>query len=258
MGTPVLVWKHIFEELSDRMTIVTWDPRGMYQSEAPPTLDELSFDHQLADALAIIEALGWQDPFVTGSWSMGVQVGLEIYDRMPDRIAGLALINGTFEHVLRTAYGPSFTGPLLRAALRGSVATARFWGPAVVPLMRSGFVGYAMDGLGVSTANRDFVVEVTRAVGGVDPRRYLRTILELDRHSARAILEKVDVPTLVTAGTEDQATPPAVTRELHALIANSEYVEIERGTHYTPLEYPEALNRALEDFFRTRVFPDTW
>jgi len=40
-------------------------------------------------------------------------------------------------------------------------------------------------------------------------------------------------------------------------IPHAEYVLIENGTHYTPLEYPEQLNQALDDFFG-RVFGADW
>ena len=56
---------------------------------------------------------------------------------------------------------------------------------------------------------------------------------------------------------KDVAAPPAVAEELHQQIPRSRYVLIENGTHYTPLEYPEALNRALEEFFRG-VFAEEW
>ena len=258
MGTPLLCWKHIFEAFHERMTIVTWDQRGTYASEAPRRPAQLAFEHHVEDGLAVIEALDWDEPFVTGSWSMGVQIGLALYDRLPGRIAALALINGAFEHVLRTAYGPPVTRPLLRAALRSSVAAAPVTGPFVRQLFRRGVAGHLMGGLGVSTANREFVMAVTRALSDLDLANYLRILLELDRHSARPILERVRVPTLITAGSEDVATPPAVAQELHGLIPGSEYVEIPRGTHYTPLEYPLELNQAIERFFSERVFLGSW
>jgi pimeloyl-ACP methyl ester carboxylesterase len=48
-----------------------------------------------------------------------------------------------------------------------------------------------------------------------------------------------------------------VMAELHRRIAGSRYVLIDGGTHYTPLEYPDELNRALDRFF-AEVFPESW
>jgi pimeloyl-ACP methyl ester carboxylesterase len=82
-----------------------------------------------------------------------------------------------------------------------------------------------------------------------------RILLELDKHSADEVLDRI---TLVTAGSKDVATPPRIMRALHDRIASSIYEEIERGTHYTPIEYPQVLNEALERFFETQVFAGTW
>ncbi len=256
LGTPLLCWKHIFEAFHQRMTIVTWDQRGLFDSERLRDRSALRFERHVDDAEAIVEHLGW-DSFVTGSWSMGVQLGLGLYERMPERIQALALINGAFEHVLSTAYGPALTAPLLRATLAGLVRGARVLNPAARRLLASGTAGLLMDKLSVSTANAPFVTAVTQELARVELGTYFGILLELDRHSARPVLDKVKVPTLVTSGSKDVATPPSVMRELSRRIPHADYVEIERGTHYTPLEYPEALNHALERFF-SRVFAERW
>ncbi len=152
LGTPLLCWKHIFEAFHQRMTIVTWDQRGLFDSERLRDRSALRFERHVDDAEAIVERLGWNS-FVTGSWSMGVQLGLGLYERMPERIQALALINGAFEHVLSTAYGPALTAPLLRATLAGLVRGARVLNPAARRLLASGTAGLLMDKLAVSTAN---------------------------------------------------------------------------------------------------------
>lgn len=262
MGTPLLCWKYLFEHFAERMTIVTWDQRGTYASEAPRHADGMAFARNLEDGLAVADALGWSRAgprFVSGGWSMGVQLGLALYERLgPQRIAALALINGPFEHVLSSLRIP-LGAPVARGLLGALAAGSPLLTPLLMPAVRRGWAGELMHALRVSVANRAFVVAVTREVGRLDVGRYLRIALELDKHSARPVLERgVAVPTLVTAGSRDLWTPPALARALHAAIPDSEYVEIARGTHYTPLEFPEQLNAALEGFFRRRVFPDRW
>lgn len=257
LGTPLLVWKHVFERFHEKMTIVTWDQRGCFDSDSPPRREQLAFEHHVEDAFAVLEHLGWEGSFVTGSWSMGVQLGLEVFARSPGRVKALTLINGTFEHVLSTAYGPAHTTPLIRAALRGTVGAAPILAGPTRRLLASGLAGRLMHTLRVSTDNREFVTAVTKELARVDLANYFTILLELDKHSGRSVLPRVDVPTLITAGDKDVATPPALARELHRGIANSEMVLFENGTHYTPLEYPERLNDALDAFFR-RVFGQEW
>lgn len=260
MGTPLLCWKHIFESFHEQMTIVTWDQRGTYGSDRPRHLSDLAFERHLEDALSVLEALDWPqgERFVTGSWSMGVQLGLAIYERIPEQIGGLTLIAGFCEHVLRDALGPAITTPLTRALLHWGVATSPVLTPLLRPFVRDGWAGKAMDGLNISTANKDFVVAVTSEVAKVELDIYLQNALEFDKCSTRHVLQHVDIPTLIVGGRRDLVSPPRVTRELHSLISGSDYVEVEHGTHYTSLEYPELVNEALERFFRTRVFPETW
>jgi pimeloyl-ACP methyl ester carboxylesterase len=257
MGTPLLCWKHIFEHFSDRMTLVTWDQRGCYGSEHPRCRSELRFDRHVEDGLAVLDALGWHDRFVTGSWSMGVQLGLALYERMPERIAALTLINGACGNVLRTAYGGPSMAPLRRLVLDGTLLASPLLAPLARRLLQSGRIGQLMDRLAVSTANAAFVTAVTRKLAELDLGNYVAILRELDRHTNEHVLESVRVPTLVTAGSKDVATPPPVMAELHRRIAGSRYVVIDRGTHYTPLEYPAELNRALEQFF-AQVFAQSW
>jgi len=257
LGTPLLVWKHVFERFHDKMTMVTWDQRGCYGSDSPLRREQLAFDYHVEDALAVLQHLGWSEPFVTGSWSMGVQLGLALYERFPERVRALTLINGAFEHVLHTAYGPPQTTPLIRAMLQGVIRAAPLVAKPTQRLLQSGRAGYLMDRLRVSTNNIEFVTEVTKELGQVDFANYFTILLELDRHSGRAVLPRVKVPTLITAGGKDVATPPEVAEELHRGIPHAEYVLIENGTHYTPLEYPEQLNHALDGFFG-RVFGTDW
>jgi pimeloyl-ACP methyl ester carboxylesterase len=259
MGTPLLCWKYVMEAFAPKMTIVTWDQRGTYDSEAPSTPDGLAIERHVDDGLAVLESLDWGDePFVTGGWSMGVQIGLEIYRRMPQRIAGLTLINGAAEHPLKTAYGPALTRPLLAAVLRGLVVAApklnSLWGP----LCFSGYFGRLVMALRVARANEPFVTAVTQELARMDLQNYLQILVEADKHSAWDVLNDIQVPTLITAGTKDVATPPRVAKRMLAEIPWSDYVEIEGGTHYSSLEYPDKLNEALERFFAFRLFKETW
>jgi pimeloyl-ACP methyl ester carboxylesterase len=260
MGTPLLCWKHILEAFAEKMTVVTWDQRGTYDSGSPMRSD-LTMDHHVADGLAVLESLDWGDePFVTGSWSMGVQIGLEIYRRMPERICGLVFINGAYEHPLKTAYGPEITRPVLRALLRRMVRASDNvqLHSTVRNLFTAGVAGDIFWHLRVARANRPFFVQVTKELGRLDFGNYLQILLSADDHSARDVLNDIRIPTLITAGTKDMATPASLAKETLGLVPWSDFVKIEGGTHYTPLEFPDQLNAALQRFFAYRVFPDSW
>ena len=58
----------------------------------------------------------------------------------------------------------------------------------------------------------------------------------------------VRVPTLIICGDDDKPTPPALSRELHALIGGSKLAMIADAGHLTNLEQPDAFNRVVESF----------
>ncbi len=259
LGTPVLCWKYLFEYFHEKMTIVTWDPRGCYQSGIPKDPERLRVESHVEDAFAVIDEMGWQDGgFVTGGWSMGVQIGLELFHNAPHMVRALTLINGAFENVLRTA----FALPIGNNMMRGVAHVASLLAPLSAPVS-SYLLGqdWALDllkKLSIVSNNEDFFAEVAQQFKGLDFKTYFKMMLKLDEHSAREILPTVNVPTLVTAGSLDKMTPPAVCRFAHEQIPGSGYFEIPNGTHYTTIEYPEIVNLKLDQFFRTRVFADSW
>ncbi len=260
LGTPILSWKYLFEYFHKKMTIVTWDPRGCYDSEIPSDIGRLRVEDHVDDAMAVVRAMGWEkETFVTGGWSMGIEIGLEIYRRMPENIQALTLINGAFEHVLRTAFGfvPK-ADVLLRGTLHGMATASPVFAPLSSYLLGQDWAIKFLKSLGIVTANEDFFGEVVQEFRRLDFGPYFRMILKLDEHSARPILRTVKVPTLVTAGTMDKMTPMSVSRAMHERIPDSDFFVIPNGTHYTTLEYPEIVNLKLDQFFRNRVFSETW
>lgn len=258
-GTPLLCWKYLFEAFKDQMSIVTWDPRGCYDSQAPDDPARLAVENHVEDALSILEHLGWNEgTFVCGGWSMGVQISLELFRRLPGRISSLVLINGAFEHVLQTAFSFPRGRTLLRAALRVMSASSAVVDPLASYLLDRRATIELLKNLGIVTNNEEFFGEVAETFSSLEFGTYFRLMLKMDEHSARPILPEVNVPTLITAGTADRMTPLSTARELHALIRDSELFVIPNGTHYTTMEYPEIINLKLEQFFRRRVFAADW
>lgn len=259
LGTPVVCWKHVLEYFADRMTIVTWDPRACYGSAVPADLGRLRLEDHVADGFAVAEAVGWRGvPHVVGGWSMGVQIGLEMARQAPAETCGLTLVNGTFEHVLRTAFHLPHADRLLTGIARVASAGAAVASPAIRHMLGQPWAISLLSHAGIVNANVEFFEQVVREFRGLDFGVYFKMMLELNEHSAREALSQVRAPTLVTAGTHDLMTPLAVARFMHEQIAGSELFVIPNGTHYASLEYPELLNLKLEQFFRRRVFGSAW
>jgi len=60
---------------------------------------------------------------------------------------------------------------------------------------------------------------------------------------------EIDKPTLVLCGTEDHGAPPENTRQMHAMIKGSRFLEIEQAGHISNIEKPAIFNAAVAKLF---------
>lgn len=251
LGTPISAWSRVFARFSDDFTFVTWDLRGTFASGAPRDLSRLRVEDHVDDLELLVAHLGLTR-FVLGGWSLGVQLSLEYAQRHPDAVEALVLINGTYEHILRTALRPGLE-PALRLAVRGLVRLA----DRAAPLIRAGVAlgPVAMPRLGLLARSTPHFAEVLSDFATLDWKVYFRLMLAVSAHSAAPGLGAIRAPALITAGDADRLTPVATARALHAALPTSEFALIPRGTHYTQTEFPEALNALLADFFARHPAP---
>jgi pimeloyl-ACP methyl ester carboxylesterase len=252
MGAPVLAMKHIFERFHRDYTIVSWDMRGFHHSGPPPHRDAYAIDDHLADLAAVRDAEGMSS-FVLGGWSMGVQLSLEYYRRRPSDVRALVLINGPFEQAL----DPVLPAPCMAPALLFTLGLARHLSPGMNlvsrRLLNLTMVTLGLELGGLLAQRSDHFLAVLDQFRQVDWGRYFTVMGKLHEHSAAAHLGEVDVPTLITAGGRDRMAPVAIAEELHRAIAGSELLVIPEGTHYTPIEFGEALVDRIECFLRDAI-----
>ena len=61
-------------------------------------------------------------------------------------------------------------------------------------------------------------------------------------------LGEIQLPTLVICGSEDHGAPPENTRQMHAMIKGSHFLEIKHAGHISNIEQPAIFNAAVLDF----------
>lgn len=249
LGTPFVSWKYLIEEFQDIYRIVTWDPRGTYRSEIPRDRTRLRVEDHVSDFDAICRAEGFRR-FVLGGWSMGVQLALESWHRFPDRIRGLVLINGAYEHVLSTAFQIPRADRVFGALLRLGKPLTPVIGPILTVALTMDATLSLLKHTKLLAENAEFFAHVLRDFSTLDWGVYADMMLLLNEHSAAPYLPTVTVPTLITAGTGDRMTPVETARRLQAAIPGAELFVIPNGTHYTLTEYPEIVNLRIERFLR--------
>ncbi|AEV87201.1 hydrolase [Actinoplanes sp. SE50] len=212
--------------------VVAADLRGYGGSTVVP--GKTTLEMFARDTFALVDHLGL-DEVVLGGLSMGGQIVMECHRLFADRIAGLVLAD-TF------AQGETPEGH----AHRNRVADR---------LLAEGMGGYAAENLPrmMAAYNVAAMPEVARHVYAM----MLNTAPEgaaaalrgrAERRDYTELLTRVEVPTLIVVGRDDEFTPVADAESLHRLIPASALTVVDNAGHLPNLEQPEAFNAALKTF----------
>jgi len=134
-------WRYLVPSLERHVRVVVWNYRGMGASglPRPPGFramrlrrEDFRLDRYAEDLEAVLDAEGVRRAVLLGH-SMGTQVALEGYRRMPGRVAGLALVAGPYASPFHTMYGSDLGDrlfPLVRYGIHPvPPALLRLWGP---------------------------------------------------------------------------------------------------------------------------------
>jgi len=259
-GTPVVLsnglggdyraWKHIFDRFDGERPFVTWDYRGLYRSAPPKTPGTLSPPFHALDLRALLDTLGWRQVILVG-WSMGVQVNFEAWRRFPERIGGIAVVNGVSGKPFDTVYGTRLLRYVIPSAIKQMRRNARTvgkltgWATAwrgLLPIMvKLGFVGPTID--------MQLFSEFARTFSSLDFDLYGATLMALGKHDATDVLPTVTVPLRIVTGDRDMLTPLETARKMQKTVASATLRVLPGGTHYTPVEYPHEVCAELETLF---------
>lgn len=255
MGAPLVSMKYVLERFARDYTILSWDQRGFYGSDAPRDPDAMRVDDHLLDMQAVVAAEGLErERYVLGGWSMAVQLSLEWYHRHPSAVEALVLVSGPFERALAGVLPHPAGEAALLTLVRAGAKASRVLNPLSRRILGARGAAKVLHRAGLVEKNHEFFAEVLAEFSTVDWGRYFTMTRHLHAHSAAAYLEEVRVPTLVTGGSRDLLTPPKVAERLHRAIAGSELVIIPRATHYVVAEFPDLLCDAIGGFL-ARVHP---
>jgi pimeloyl-ACP methyl ester carboxylesterase len=169
--------------------------------------------------------------FSLAGFSLGGQVALEMVRLAGERVERLALLSTTAGGVL----------PEVRTAIENAVST----------IEQGCFDQYLQDAYSScvhACRARDHVLRSTflamaQAVGPQAAVRQMRALLSVRKPFAH--LDRIDCPTAIIAGEEDRRTTPAAHLELALSIRGSVLTMISDCGHFTPLEQPDSVTRAL-------------
>ncbi len=225
LGTSTALWDKVAPELSVTHRVVRWDLPGHGDSPAGLIGPGATVADLAALVLALADSLGL-DRFSYAGVSLGGAVGLHLAVHHPERVERLAVICSS-------------------AHFNGS----KPWEERAALVRAEGLAGLA-EGADARWFTPGFTVpELVEDHRTADPEAYAACCDALAAFDIRERLPEIGAPTLLVAGREDPATPPAHLREIADSVPGAALVEIPGASHLAPAQCPEAVLTALRAHF---------
>lgn len=222
LGSTLEMWDPQVPALVAGHRVVRADTRGHGRSPVPPgpyVLDDL-----VDDALLLLDRLEVDRASVVGL-SLGGMTAMRLAARAPGRVDRLALL--CTSALLGPAQGWTDRAAAVRAGGTGAVADA---------VVGRWFTGAADPGL---VARMRAMVAATPAEG------YAACCEAIGAMDLRADLPRITAPTLVVAGADDAATPPAHLRVIADAVPGTRSLVLPQAAHLASAEQAAAVNAAL-------------
>ncbi|AHY46238.1 3-oxoadipate enol-lactonase [Rubrobacter radiotolerans] len=225
LGTTYEMWDAQLPVLARGFRVLRYNGRGHGGSEVPDgpyAIEDLG-----RDVVHLLDSLGIRE-FSFCGLSLGGMVGMWVASEIPERVQRLAL-----------------------CCTAAKLGPPEMWDERAQTARESGV--RALTGA---------VIErwYTPALRERDPESVRRTAEMLDNTPSEGYagcceairdmdltdrLGRIAAPTLLVAGFDDPATPPATLEEIHAALPDSTLAVIAEAAHLANIEQPEAFNEAL-------------
>lgn len=254
LGGRLYAWEPLVERYWRDYRLITWDYRGLFESDTPRVPRRLCLANHVEDAAAILKAETVERAVLFG-WSMGVQVSLDVAATYPDMVGGLVLLNGTYGHTLGSGFQPFFSIPYLPKRIHATIEWIRRH-PRIEERIRllSRATELPTTMLFTLTAGRrsmslrPMLRRYMDDVLGASFDNFMRLFQELDAHSVYHVLPEIEAPALVISGALDILAPARQSSEIARRMPRAQRMALWRASHFCLLERPEVVLPAVERF----------
>jgi 3-oxoadipate enol-lactonase len=232
LGSSLAMWQPQMEPLRSQYRVLRYDMRGHGRTQA--VSGPYSFDLLAEDAIALMDGLQIEKAHWVGL-SMGGMIGQAIALNHPERLKSLALCDTAA--ALPPDAQSVWTDRIRAAREKGMAyladATMERWftasylrrNPPEVRRIREIFIATPVDGyIGCSEA--------------------IRRLDHLEK------LHKINAPTLILVGSEDQGAPVSASEAMRDRIREARLCVIPSAAHLSNIEQAEIFNRELLAFLK--------
>jgi 3-oxoadipate enol-lactonase len=234
-------WRPQVSVLSNAWQTMIFDNRGIGRSL--PCTGHITIQAMAADALALMDAAGWESAHVAGH-SMGGLIAQQLALDAPHRIRSLSL-QCTFS---RGPEAARITPWVLWMNLRIRLGTRR--------ARRRAFLEMVMPPGAVSDANADALAAEMSALIGRDlseqPPILMKQVMAMKRHDVSAKLSALaSIPTMVLCAEHDTIARPEFGRRLASLILGASFELLPGASHAVTVHQATTVNERMRAFLRT-------
>jgi 3-oxoadipate enol-lactonase len=227
LGSTLAMWDGVARDLAADHRIVRYELRGHGASPTPAgpyTIDDLG-----ADLIALLDRVGAERANLVGS-SIGGMASLWVAANAPERVARLVVIGSS----ARLGPAQGWVDRSRRVLIEGTAGVAeevtRRWVPPEFAVAHSAHMG-----------------RYRAMFAAADPTGYAGCCIAIARMDLTSALGRITSPTLIAVGSDDPATPPALSRAMADAIPTARLVIIEGGAHLPSLDQPAVVARLIRE-----------
>jgi pimeloyl-ACP methyl ester carboxylesterase len=228
-------WKNQLSGLSKDRHVIAPSFRGYGASVLDPS-DHITVETYASDVRKTLRSAKIPKAIFAGC-SMGGYVLFELFRQEPEVLAGMVLVDTRAEADTEQARGKRMD----------LIEKLQQTGTADIPDMAAGY-------LSDSTREKNPAVErdVRTWAGQASCQSVIKSLeMMAKRPDSTPTLSKINIPTMVLVGENDQVTPVDAARHIANNIDNARLEIIPEAGHLSPLENPAAVNEVMQDFLTT-------
>ena len=228
-----LAWEPIVEKLAADHRLVWFDNRGIGES-APLADGSASMTEMAADAVGLIDHLGWDSVHVVGV-SMGGMIAQHVALGHRSRVRSLSLL-------ATSPFGTAVSRPALGTVwiyLRTQIGNEKRRLTALSELIYS-------DRYRARSNGDELLAGLTRAFGHDHPGTWRAQYTAVANHDVRDELHQLaDLPALVVGAGRDRLVPIHHSEDRHKRLPSSDLLRFDESGHGVIAEHPAAVADAV-------------
>jgi pimeloyl-ACP methyl ester carboxylesterase len=228
----IAAWQPFADALSPRHRVIRCDFRGQLLTPGPPFA--MSWGEHAADVVELLDALNVESAHVAGV-SFGAEVSMLLAALHPSRVSRLTVISAT-----------DYT----TAEMRADAAEGRVLAQTDPAELFRRVARKTWSASWLAAQPPELIEQRARAMAALPPAFFAgaAAILSLlETLDLRPHLGKVEAPTLVIGGENDEVFPPEHSRAIAAAIPNARLEIVETVGHGLLFERPERMIELLAE-----------